>query len=49
MRETRKLKAGSLDKQLIADWIEDGLGFRLGVKYKKVNLHSDAIMTAEEK
>ena len=27
-RETRKLKTGSLDEQLTADWI-DGLGFRL--------------------
>ena len=29
VRETRKLKAGSLDEQLIADWMEDGLGYRL--------------------
>ena len=29
LRGTRKLKLGSLDEQLIADWIEDGLGFRL--------------------
>ena len=29
VRESRKLKAGSLDEQLIANWMEDGLGFRL--------------------
>ena len=28
VRETRKLKVGSLDEQLIPNWIEDGLGFR---------------------
>ena len=28
VRKTRKLKVGSLDEQLIADWIEDGLGLR---------------------
>ena len=29
LRDTRKLKTGSVNEQLIADWIEDGLGFRL--------------------
>ena len=28
-RNTRKLKPGSLDEQLVADWMEDGLGFCL--------------------
>ena len=28
-RNTRKLKSGSLDEQLVADWMEDGLGFHL--------------------
>ena len=25
----RKLKPGSIDEQLVANWMEDGLGFRL--------------------
>ena len=29
VRETRKLNVGSLDEQLMVDWIEDGVGFRL--------------------
>ena len=27
-RNTRKLKPGSIDEQLVANWMEDGLGFR---------------------
>jgi len=41
MRESRKIKAGSIEEEMIANWMEEGLGFRLTTMFLNEHLKEE--------
>ena len=41
MRESRKIKAGSIEEEMIANWTEEGLGFRLTTMFLNEHLKEE--------